>query len=619
MARHRKNAAPRKRFLTLLVALGLGSIALVWGLFWLHGIFLDERDDALAAIEGRRDALRQYAKKELEQTLHKRLSETRGTIDDAENDPLIPASSLYLYDGGEQRLPRIHGAKPSTSSAAHRLYASLTEGPELAVVADSPWGERVAILRTLRDAAVTGDRPVIERAMRGLLAHRARFVIAADKDILSTLVALQLIAKHSNPHPDLMRQVLRDGFGGEHLEGLQRALLRKRARFSPDELARFAKMIVALSRGANVLATDFEGQIAEPSAAKQPIPPDLERPSLALGGGWYVEPAGRGRIMGVKVSSKALLDEIAATMRARGLIERGDDVRMGPGRELVAVERLELTVTSPRWEPAVAAVAERYHLKAVLLWGVAALAFGVVGMGILLYRRRRRFVELKSDFVSAVSHELRTPLASIRLMAETLERRTQGVEGVRDYPTRIIRDIDGLSFLVENILSFDRLQRGRWVPKIEAGLRLSQLLSKLDGERDLWSRGRSVEMITEGLDQVRLAADPDLLQLVLTNLARNACQYSQQEPVRLQVRAWCDAKAWVVAFSDNGVGIPDDERERVFDDFFRAKDRSGRGERGSGLGLSICRKIMQAHGGTIAVADTSDGGTTFELRFPASA
>ena len=109
------------------------------------------------------------------------------------------------------------------------------------------------------------------------------------------------------------------------------------------------------------------------------------------------------------------------------------------------------------------------------------------------------------------------------------------------------------------------------------------------------------------------------MQLVFTNLARNACQYSERDPVRLHVAAMRDSDAWAVRFHDNGSGISDQDRERIFDDFYRAKDHSGRGERGSGLGLSICRKILEAHRGTIAVYETGADGTCFELRFPIAA
>jgi signal transduction histidine kinase len=202
-------------------------------------------------------------------------------------------------------------------------------------------------------------------------------------------------------------------------------------------------------------------------------------------------------------------------------------------------------------------------------------------------------------------------------MAETLERRTKDLPKARDYPTRIIRDVDGLSFLVENILSFNRLSRGRWKPKPE-DVQLASIVDKVDAERDSWAR-RPAELSRTGLEAVTLHADPDLLQLLLTNLARNACQYNEREPARIHFAASREGKHWLLQVSDNGIGIAASESERVFDDFYRPGQGKKSGQRGSGLGLSICRKIMEAHGGTIRIGHTSSDGTTFELRFPVTA
>ena len=227
--------------------------------------------------------------------------------------------------------------------------------------------------------------------------------------------------------------------------------------------------------------------------------------------------------------------------------------------------------------------------------------------------RKQKFVELKSGFVSAVSHELRTPLASIRLMAETLERRTKNVPGTRDYPTRIVREIDDLSFLVENLLSFNRLDKGRWKPRRQ-DVAMDDVVDTL--EEDLRAVGaRPVELQTSGLSGVTVHADPELLRLLLRNLGKNACLYNERDPVRLSLRARTEGARWILEVTDNGVGIPAAEWGRIFGDFYRAP---GTRARGSGLGLAICRHIMEAHDGSIEIAQSSPEGTTFALAFPAT-
>jgi len=611
------------RGISLLLALGCGCLALAWGLFYLHDIFVEERDDALAAIAARRLALERYAQKELEQRLRTRLDGATRTIDAAEKDPLLPADELWLVDRGVQVLPRTARSRPGTDTPAADLYREL-RSPRSRWLAEqahgldpeSPWTARLGQYEVLKAALDADDREGIERAVRNLLALRASYVISASRDLPLTLATLSELSDRATPHRSLMAGLLRDGLQGtgSRIEGLQRKVLLNRARFTAGDMLFFKERIVALARPAGVLHADFAAAVDAPPGAELELPAALDGPTLTHGGKWYVVPGRNDRVRGLAVNLSALLSEITATMRDHTLIGEEDVVEGDVGAAPVAVAKVSLTIDSPSWEPAINDVAERYRLKAYLEVLIAALVFGVMGLGAWVYWRRRRFVELKSDFVSAVSHELRTPLASIRLMAETLERRTQDVPRVRDYPSRIVRDIDGLSFLVENILSFNRLSRGRWTPQLGA-MRLSEVVDKLHRERDSWAR-RPAELTSSGLEAVELTADADLLQLLFTNLVRNACQYNEREPATIDISAERN-NGWLVRVSDNGVGIPPSERDRVFDDFYRAGSGKRSGQRGSGLGLAICRKIMEAHGGTIRVAETGPEGTTFELRFKA--
>ena len=115
---------------------------------------------------------------------------------------------------------------------------------------------------------------------------------------------------------------------------------------------------------------------------------------------------------------------------------------------------------------------------------------------------------------------------------------------------------------------------------------------------------------------VRVTDARRAFSLLVRNLAKNACTYNERTPVELEV-AVVTAPAGRFAFEvrDNGVGIPLAERRRVFDDFARG---SGGSARGSGLGLSICRRTMRAHGGTISIARSGPEGTSFRLEFPST-
>ncbi len=585
----------------------------------MHGIFLDERADALAGIASRRRTLAQYAHKELEQRLQNRLAGAMPTLDAAVGDPLLPGSDVLLVDRGKQLLPRTAGNKPGHDDrAAKWLDTLLGDHPEDAIAKaqaddpDSPWAQRLALYLALHQALANGDRDGSEQWVRALLNERARFVVAAHKDLPLTVAMLTQLSRRASPQRSFMTAMLRDGLsaGTDKIDGVQRALLRDRHRFTTGDMVRLGAAITRLSETHRVPFGDFAERLKDQPATVVTLPKHIDGPTLIAHGHWYVAPPRNEQIRGMRVELTATLNEITATMRERALIAPDDEVT---GTALAAAQPLAqwgLVVTSPHWQPSINAVRSRYRLKAWLEVFVALLSFGLMGAVWFVYLRKQRFLELKSEFVSAVSHELRTPLASIRLMAETLERKTKGMTQVRDYPQRIVRDVDGLSVLVENILSFNRLSRGRWEPKLET-VALANVLDKLDDERDSWAR-RNARLERADLASVVLLADRELVKLLLMNLLRNACNYNERDPAVIIVTARRD-RGWRIAVKDNGTGIPVDQQERVFDDFYRAETS---GVRGSGLGLALCRKIMRAHGGEIRVTNSSPDGSTFELYFP---
>ncbi|MFP6683680.1 MAG: HAMP domain-containing sensor histidine kinase [Polyangiaceae bacterium] len=615
----------RAKRLSGLAALGCGCFALIWGLVHLHSIFREERQDALDAIFARQRAIAEYAHQELSARLNKQRAQARPAITAAREDPLLPAKDIVLIEGGKQRLPRVSRFAGHEAGLAWRTWECLRAHCDVARVVvpwptEGPFQERLATLRALEKALTAVDRDSIEDGVRKMLSLRALYVIDVRLELPLALVMVEQLTKHARPDRKLMSLLLRDGYArdGVRLEGLQRMLLSRRDRFSEHGFSVFGKRIMELSEPAGVAVVDFRDRFAERFSQLE-LPKKLDEPSLVREGQglWFLTPERGRRIVGVRVELFTLVAEIERLMMDRKLIEAGDGLHFEIGSGVTTLSSVVAAANSSRWATLTQAAESRYRLKSLLEFIVALLSFGVVALSVIVYRRRNRFLELKSEFVSAVSHELRTPLASIRLMAETLERRTKGVEGARDYPTRIVRDVEGLSFLVENILSFDRLQHGRWVPKLQRVL-LSDIVDKLDRDRDTWAR-REAELEREGLDELVLDADPDLLLLLLTNLARNAVQYGERDPAVIGIVAEASGGRVVIRVRDNGVGIPDAQRERVFDDFYRATDPTGRGERGSGLGLSICRKIVEAHEGVLSVAETGPKGTTFEMSFAAAA
>jgi len=427
------------------------------------------------------------------------------------------------------------------------------------------------------------------------------------------------------PGDPLLTALLRTGLdvvGGRRVEGLEPFFLRHLHDLGPADAAFARERILAAAARGGVPATEFEARLGDVVAAPLPLPARVDRPTLAPGpnpgGGapalWYLEPAAGGA-EGVMVDLAPILAVIADRLRSGGWLAAADRIDLrAPATRAVALGDVQIGVASNAAGAARAAIQRRYRVKLgfLVLCGAMALAIGV--LSVALQGRRQRILEIKAQFVAGVSHELRTPLASMRALAETLLRRTQHLGEVRDYPARLLRDVDGMSFLVENILSFNRLERGRWVPRPEP-LHLGELVTGVcDEAAERAGRSLRVHLDLDD-DDAAVEADPELLRLLIRNLAANAIGYNQRDPVeiRLTVRRGPD-RSLTADFGDNGVGIGAHERARVFEDFYRGQGSER--ARGSGLGLALCRRVMALHDGTIAIQQSDPSGTLFRLWFP---
>jgi len=598
-----------RRLAPLLVGLGVGLGALTVALVALAGTFAAERRDALAAARAERTALERYASAALAQRVTGALDEARELAAAAVADPLVDPEGLVLFRDGEQLLPRPAGPVEPTSTGL-RDYRGLVAGvlPD----ADGPWRERGLLLAGLREALARQDDASVAAGARDLLRHIAHYRLRADRDLASLLAFVDRFLAEGRPSGALLGALLRDGLtlnDGARIEPLQRALIAARPRLSGDDFAALAERIGRLSERAGVPHGDFDAAAARPAGDPLDLP-RFEVPTVTASG--LALDRTEGGVVGRRVALTDMAAALTDEMRRGGLLAPDEALVATAPPVPTPVGRLAAEVRSGRWAAATEAAERQFSYKTALLLGAGFLALLLAALAVMLQVKKARYLALRSHFVSAVSHELRTPLASIGLLAETLERRLAGRPEARDYPTRILRDAHGMGLLVDNILSFNRLEHGHWRPRRSA-ITVADLLDVVAADARAHAR-RPVIVTTEAAPGLGLEGDPELLRLALSNLTRNAITYGVREPVRVHLVASTDDRSVTLVVEDNGPGIPEAERAQVFREFQRGGAASG--TRGSGLGLAICRRVAALHGGRAGLRESNRDGSSFFVAIP---
>jgi len=259
------------------------------------------------------------------------------------------------------------------------------------------------------------------------------------------------------------------------------------------------------------------------------------------------------------------------------------------------------------------------------------------------FRRQLALNEMKSNFVSSVSHELRAPIASVRLMAESLERgKVSGEKKQGEYFRFIVQECRRLTSLIENVLDFSRIEQGRKQYEFEP-TDVSALVEQTVKLMEPYAAERGVRLETLNIQHstfnIELVMDGRAIQQALVNLIDNAIKHSPKgETVTVGLECG-QSRTGVSPVSDSGVGAPDSvgkseiarvllwvedhgegippqEHEKIFERFYRLGSELRRETQGVGIGLSIVKHIVEAHGGRVRVESEPGKGSRFTIEIP---
>jgi two-component system, OmpR family, sensor histidine kinase SenX3 len=229
----------------------------------------------------------------------------------------------------------------------------------------------------------------------------------------------------------------------------------------------------------------------------------------------------------------------------------------------------------------------------------------------------RRVDAIRRDFVANVSHELKTPVGAMTLLAEAAEEAADDPEAVRRFAARMQTEAVRLNYLVQQIIELSRLQGDEAVVD-PLPVEVDDLVERSIDVGAIGAAAKGIEVTYDGQRGHRVRGDGEQLSLALSNLIANAVAYSPSGS-KVVVSVQPADTMLDLNVTDQGIGIPAAELDRIFERFYRVDPSRRRSTGGTGLGLSIVKHVAASHGGEVLVWSAEGQGSSFTLRLPRAA
>jgi two-component system sensor histidine kinase SenX3 len=336
-------------------------------------------------------------------------------------------------------------------------------------------------------------------------------------------------------------------------------------------------------------------------------------------------PAGIASVLSVLSSSAVVLDNedrvlrASSAARAFGLV-KGDQLLVGELLALARQVRRDGEIREGEIEVSDHKHGDRTTSFAVRVAPLGAPLGSAAGGGLVLVlaedqTESRRVEEVRRDFVANVSHELKTPVGALALLAETVEDAADDPEAVRRFAGRMRYEASRLTSLVKDLITLSRIQAAEPVPD-PVPVKLDAVVAEALDRCRMKAGARGIDLVENTDKGLEVLGDEDLLVTALRNLLENAVDYSPEHTRVLLSTRRASEHTVEISVADQGIGIPERDRERIFERFYRVDPARSRATGGTGLGLAIVKHVTAAHGGNVTVWSKVGAGSTFTLRLP---
>ena len=228
----------------------------------------------------------------------------------------------------------------------------------------------------------------------------------------------------------------------------------------------------------------------------------------------------------------------------------------------------------------------------------------------------RRLDSIRRDFVANISHELKTPIGALSILSEAVLEASNDPEAIAKFASRMQTEAKRLTELVQEIINLSRLQDDDPL-KNGKNFEISEVIADAIDQSRLSAEVRKITLFYESNVTAVINGDRNQVTMAIHNLIENAINYSP-DSTRVAIDLKVKDQLAEISISDQGIGIPEKDLERIFERFYRVDPARSRLTGGTGLGLSIAKHIALNHGGDVSVWSVEGAGSTFTLRFPLS-
>lgn len=226
----------------------------------------------------------------------------------------------------------------------------------------------------------------------------------------------------------------------------------------------------------------------------------------------------------------------------------------------------------------------------------------------------RRLDAIRRDFVANISHELKTPIGALSILSEAVLGASEDPAAIVKFATRMQIEAKRLSDLVQEIINLSRLQDDDPLKNAKV-LDLSVLIGEAIDASRLAAEARNISLIYVNKSELQVLGDRSQIEMAISNLVENAINYSP-DGTRVAIALRERDGLAEISISDQGLGIPEKEIDRIFERFYRVDPARSRLTGGTGLGLSIVKHVVTNHGGDVSVWSVEGSGSTFTIRLP---